>query len=117
MFLSGGKKEVKKEKNKVSIYLKNTLDSPSAYYCITQYIKRISRFNGKVNGLWPNFLFRLFMKHIFRHGIGNVLRKGVLFCVQIIHIIIYMLRDIYFYKPNVIIICREIFPQKMPGCF
>ena len=102
---------------KISIYLKNAVDSPSAYYCIMQYIERLPEFKGEIKGLWPNQLFRLFMKPIFRHGIGSIFRKGVLFLIQVFNILRYMLRDIYVYRPEVVVICRELFPQYMPRCF
>lgn len=97
--------------------MKNTVDSPSAYYSITQYIRGIKQFNGSVHGLWPNRLFRLFMKPCFRHGIGNIMRKGTLFFVQCVNVVRFMLRDIQVEKPDIIVICRELFPQKMPGVF
>lgn len=104
-------------KKKVSIYMKNTIDSPSAYYSITQYIRGIKSFNGSVYGLWPNRLFRLFMKPCFRHGIGNIIRKGTLFIVQCVNVVRFMIRDIQVEKPDIIVICRELFPQKMPRIF
>ena len=100
-----------------SIYLKNSVDSPSAYYCIMQYIKRMENFKGNIYGLWPNSLFRLFMKPIFRHGLGNIIRKAVLFLIQCLNVLRFMIKDIVFYKPETIVICRELFPQKMPRCF
>lgn len=102
---------------KTSIYLKNITDSPSAYYSIAQYIKRIDNFEGHIYGLWPDPLFRLFMKPIFRKGIGNIFRKGILFVIQSVNIVRFMIKDIYFYKPDTIVICREMFPNKMLKCF
>ena len=102
---------------RVSVYLKNITESPSAYYCISQYIKRIDDFHGHINGLWPDRLFRLFMRPTFRKGIGNFIRKGVLFVIQCLNILRFMVRDVYFYKPDTVVVCRKLFPQKMPGCF
>jgi len=103
--------------NRISLYLKNAVDSPSAYYSIMQYIERMPEFHGHINGLWPNKLFRFFMKPVFRHGLGSIFRKAILLVVQVFNILKFMLRDIHSYKPEVVVICRELFPTYMPGIF
>jgi glycosyltransferase involved in cell wall biosynthesis len=99
---------------KVSIYVKNKTYGPAPYYCITQYVSKINNFNGRIFNLWPDFLYEISMKPFYRRGIGNIVRKLMLLLVLHIRAIFSFINDIYFSKPYIVIICREIFPKYMP---
>ena len=102
---------------KTSIYVKNSFYGPGPYYTIIQYVMKIGNFNGIIYSLWPDFLYKISLKSFFRKGIGGVIRKTVLLLVMYFIIFISFIRDIYFFKPDIIVICRELFPQYMPIIF
>jgi len=102
---------------RTSIYVRNDFYSPASYYCVIQYVAKIKNFNGRIHSLCPNSLYRLSMKPFFRKGLGNMVRKAILLLVMYIIATASFFYDILFYKPDIVIVCRDMFPKYMPAIY
>ena len=101
---------------KTSIYVKGKAYAAS-YACIIQYVSRIDDFKGRICNLWPDILFKVSMKPFFRKGIGDIIRKSVLLILMYIIASFSFFYDIFFYKPDIVIICRDIFSKYMAASY
>ena len=94
-----------KVKKKVSIYLRNCKIHPSGYYRIYQYFREMDSVPMKYRELVPDSVYR---NYFFNY---NLLNKFIYSIVIVFKSIFDLLCDVFIYKPDIVIINREICPK------
>ena len=62
-------------------------------------------------------MYRLFMKPLFRKGFLNYFRLLVTLVYNYLAVFVFLLYDLLIFKPDAILINREIFRRVMPGIY
>lgn len=94
---------------KIAVYLRNKKINPSGYYRIYQYFREMNMPNIQYRELVPDFVY---MKYHFK---SNWFYKIMYSSVIIVKSFFDLIRDVLFYKPDIVVINREICPKFQTG--
>lgn len=100
-----------KKKKYISVYLRNHEEGPSCYYRVAQFLDEIKGYEFKYNDALKLRYFRINMD--FKGGISKKLFQFLLYILILLNRIKQIYYDIKF-KPEIIIVQREIFPRYLP---
>ena len=92
-------------KKKISIYLRNKEINPSGYYRIYQYFHEMNIQNIRYRELVPDFIYKRY------HFQNNWFNKLMYSAVILLKSFSDLVKDILFYRPDIVIINREICPK------
>lgn len=95
----------------VSVYLRNSEESPSCYYRVFQYLKEIDDIHYKINNAISLKQFRRNLR--IENKVLKFFYQSYLFVIINFHRILSILGDLI-HKPYCVIIQREVYPKFMP---
>jgi glycosyltransferase involved in cell wall biosynthesis len=105
------------KKKRISVYVRNDRDAPSPYYRIIQYTQNIHEPCFKYRVLVPTFLYKFQMKKDSRNKIIQKFIESIVYLNLLVRATVFLLCDLFIFKPKITIVCREIFPRFMPILF
>lgn len=94
----------------ISIYVRNSVLSPSGYYRVEQYAKSMGR-KHRVNNYTPSEIYRLCLKYKTKRFV--IIFQALCFFIGYFRTLFFLLKDCAT-KPDAIIISREISPRFLP---
>ena len=97
----------------ISIYVRNSVLSPSGYYRVEQYAKSMGR-KHRVNNYTPSKIYRLCLKYKSKRFV--IIFQALCFFIGYFRTLFFLLKDCAT-KPDAIIISREISPRFLPFSF
>lgn len=100
---------------KISIYTLNSLEAGSPYYAVTQFVRNVDGYDVKFIDTLPTRLFRLYMDKMPKKKLGRIMFRLMFYLSQWLIGSLMLMNDLFFRKPDVVVVCREIFVDRFPS--